>query len=65
MRYRRGGYFGEVSLLTGDPRGATVRASGPVRAAFLDWQAFLELPERTRQAATGTDAFCARRRVPG
>jgi hypothetical protein len=50
MRYRRGGYFGEVSLLTGDPRGATVRASGPVRAAFLDWQAFLELPERTRRA---------------
>ena len=50
MRYRRGGYFGEVALMTERPRGATVRAAGPVRAAFLGQVDFKTLPDRTRAA---------------
>jgi small-conductance mechanosensitive channel/CRP-like cAMP-binding protein len=35
-----GGYFGEMSLLTGEPRTATVRARGDCRVLELDSEAF-------------------------
>lgn len=42
-RISKGGYFGELALLTKKPRAATVYASGTVRVAFLDVSAFERL----------------------
>lgn len=39
-RIERGGYFGEMSLLTGDPRSATVAAIGDVSAMEVDAELF-------------------------
>lgn len=39
-RIERGGYFGEMSLLTGDPRSATVCAVGDVSAMEIDADLF-------------------------
>jgi CRP-like cAMP-binding protein len=39
-RIRRGGYFGEMSLLTGDPRSATVLAAGDVTVVEIDAELF-------------------------
>ncbi len=39
-RIQRGGYFGEMSLLTGDPRTATVLAAGDVSVAEIDADLF-------------------------
>jgi CRP/FNR family cyclic AMP-dependent transcriptional regulator len=44
---RSGDYFGEMSLLDGGPRSATVRASTPVRTLALTSWAFLPLLEKT------------------
>jgi len=38
-----GDFFGEMSLLDGDPRSATVRASGETRLLFLKRDSFFEL----------------------
>jgi small-conductance mechanosensitive channel len=45
-----GGYFGEMSLLTGEPRTATVRALGDVRVLELDADAFRTLGAHDPQA---------------
>ncbi|XP_037498513.1 cAMP-dependent protein kinase type II regulatory subunit isoform X1 [Rhipicephalus sanguineus] len=42
-RISKGGYFGELALLTKKPRAATVYAVGPVKLAFLDVSAFERL----------------------
>jgi small-conductance mechanosensitive channel/CRP-like cAMP-binding protein len=39
-RIQRGGYFGEMSLLTGDPRSATVRAVGDVTVVEIGAELF-------------------------
>ena len=39
-RIGRGGYFGEMSLLTGEPRSATVLASGDVAVVEIDAELF-------------------------
>src|SRR4029079_19504717 len=36
----RGGYFGEMSLLTGEPRSATVLATGDVAVVEIDAELF-------------------------
>lgn len=43
---REGQYFGEMSLLTGEPRSATVSADGPVEVFVLDRQALAPLLEQ-------------------
>src|SRR3990170_1477867 len=43
---RSGDYFGEMSLLDGGPRSATVRASTPLRTLALTSWAFLPLLEK-------------------
>jgi cAMP-dependent protein kinase regulator len=40
---RKGGYFGELALVTHKPRAATAKANGPVKVAFLDVHAFERL----------------------
>jgi CRP-like cAMP-binding protein len=40
---RAGDYFGEMSVLDGGPRSASVRAEGPVRALRWDRSSFLSL----------------------
>jgi cAMP-dependent protein kinase regulator len=42
-RISKGGYFGELALLTSKPRAATVIADGNVKVAFLDVEAFERL----------------------
>ncbi|CAG7836926.1 unnamed protein product [Allacma fusca] len=42
-RASKGGYFGELALLTKKPRAATVYAEGNVKLAFLDVEAFERL----------------------
>lgn len=41
-----GDFFGEMSLLDGDPRSATVRASSDIRLVLLRRQSFLELLQK-------------------
>jgi CRP/FNR family transcriptional regulator, cyclic AMP receptor protein len=48
---RSGDYFGEMSLLDGGPRSATVRASTPVRTLALTSWAFLPLLDKTPSIA--------------
>ncbi len=38
-----GDYFGETALMNNDPRGATVRASGPVTCMTLDQESFTKM----------------------
>ena len=46
----KGGYFGEMSLLTGDPRSATVLAQGDTSVLELDAELFRRLGEDSPQA---------------
>jgi CRP/FNR family cyclic AMP-dependent transcriptional regulator len=48
---RPGDYFGEMSLLDGGPRSATVRASTPVRTLALTSWAFMPLLDKTPSIA--------------
>ena len=48
---RPGDYFGEMSLLDGGPRSATVRTSTPVRTLALTSWAFLPLLEKSPKIA--------------
>lgn len=40
---QKGGYLGELALITNNPRAASAYADGPVRLAFLDREAFERL----------------------
>lgn len=48
-----GEFLGEISLLDGRPRTATVTATGPVKALVIRRREFLELMERYREVRLG------------
>jgi small-conductance mechanosensitive channel len=58
-----GGYFGEMSLLTGEPRTATVAARGEVTVLELDADVFRQLGEINPQAVEQIGLAAATRRV--
>lgn len=58
-----GEFFGEMSLLTGAPRSATVVAVSPVECWRLDRGAFQELLERTPELAETVAAVLAERQT--
>jgi CRP-like cAMP-binding protein/di/tricarboxylate transporter len=55
--------FGEVALLTGEPRSATVRAVGPAEALRLDRAKFVELLRREPTIGLAISATLSRRLV--
>jgi CRP-like cAMP-binding protein len=58
-----GDFFGEMSLMTGEPRSATVVALSPVRCYRLDKAAFQEILRRRPSLADPVAEILARRRV--
>jgi len=52
-RLRPGEFFGEMSLLDGEPRSATVKAETDLRVLVISrvhfWQLLREVPELTQQ----------------
>jgi CRP-like cAMP-binding protein len=58
-----GGYFGEMSLLTGDRRTATVIARGDVALLEIDAEVFRELADVSPQAVEQVGVAAAARRV--
>jgi small-conductance mechanosensitive channel/CRP-like cAMP-binding protein len=58
-----GDFFGEMSLMTGEPRSATVVALTPVRCYRLDKAAFQEILRRRPSLADPVAEILARRRV--
>lgn len=56
-----GEYFGEQSILTSEPRSATVRAKGPAEALRLPQSEFLELVQRRPTIATAIIGTLSRR----
>lgn len=56
-----GGWFGELSLLTGDPRSARVKAITPVTTLFVDRDQFRLFLERHPHAALDVLAVIGRR----
>ena len=59
----RGGYFGEMSLLTGDPRTATVLAVGDTLVLEIDAEVFRTLGAVTPQAIEQVAVAAATRRA--
>ena len=59
----RGGFFGEMSLLTGDPRTASVIAKGDVRALEIDADVFRQLGDVSPHTVEQIGAAAAARRV--
>ena len=59
-----GGYFGEMSLLTGEPRSATVRALGDVTVLELDADVFRTLGAHDPEAIEKV-GLAAMERRPG
>jgi small-conductance mechanosensitive channel/CRP-like cAMP-binding protein len=59
----RGGYFGEMSLLTGDPRTATVVADGDVRLLEIDADAFRYLGDVSPHTVEQVGVAAATRRA--
>ena len=59
----RGGYFGEVSLLTGEPRTATVLARGETVVLEIDAELFRRLGSTSPQAVEQVGMAAATRRV--
>jgi len=59
----RGGYFGEMSLLTGDPRTATVLARGDSVVLEIDADVFRNLAAVSPQAVEQVGVAAAARRV--
>jgi CRP-like cAMP-binding protein len=58
----RGGYFGEMSLLTGEPRSASVIAKGDVSVLEIDAQIFRDLADVSPQAVEQVGVAAATRR---
>jgi small-conductance mechanosensitive channel len=61
-RIERGGYFGEMSLLTGDPRSASVVARGDVGVLEIDAEVFRQLAEASPHAVEQVGIAAATRR---
>jgi CRP-like cAMP-binding protein len=59
----KGGYFGEMSLLTGDPRTATVVARGDAAVLELDAELFRSLGAVDPQAVEQIGVLAAARRA--
>ena len=59
----RGGYFGEMSLLTGEPRTASVIAKGDVSVLEIDAQIFRDLADVSPQAVEQVGVAAATRRA--
>jgi small-conductance mechanosensitive channel len=59
----RGGYFGEMSLLTGDPRTATVMAEGDVRVLEIDADVFRQLGDVSPHTVEQVGVAAATRRA--
>ncbi len=59
----RGGYFGEMSLLTGQPRTASVIASGDVTLLEIDAAVFRQLAEASPRAVEQVGVAAATRRA--
>lgn len=57
------GYFGEMSLLTGEPRAATVLASGDTRVLEITAEVFRQLAEASPQTVEQIGTAAATRRV--
>jgi small-conductance mechanosensitive channel len=62
-RITKGGYFGEMSLLTGDPRTATVVARGDVTVLEIDADQFRALAEQSPQAVEQVGVAAVTRRA--
>ncbi|HKP86608.1 MAG TPA: mechanosensitive ion channel family protein [Blastocatellia bacterium] len=60
---RGGDYFGEMSLMTGEPRSATVIATTDVKCYRLDQQAFKDILRHRPELAEDISCTLARRRV--
>lgn len=60
---KQGGYFGEMSLLTGDPRTASVVACGDVRVLELDVEVFRRMSEASPQIIEQIGVAAATRRA--
>jgi small-conductance mechanosensitive channel/CRP-like cAMP-binding protein len=61
-RLRPGDYFGEMAVLTGEPRSASVVALGDVTLVTMDREAFAELFAREPKAAHALAEVLAQRR---
>jgi small-conductance mechanosensitive channel/CRP-like cAMP-binding protein len=59
----QGGYFGEMSLLTGQPRTASVVASGDVRLLEIDASVFRQLADASANAVEQVGIAAATRRA--
>ena len=59
----QGGYFGEMSLLTGDPRTATVVAEGDVRVLEIDAELFRQLGQVSPRTVEQVGVAAATRRA--
>ena len=59
----QGGYFGEMSLLTGDPRTATVVAQGDVVALEIGAEVFRQLADLNPRAVEQVGVAAAARRA--
>lgn len=62
-RLGHGSFFGEMSLMTGEPRGATVTALTDVECYRLDKAAFQEIIQRRPELASDLAAILAERRL--
>ena len=62
-RMEGGSFFGEMSLLTGEPRSATVVALSDVECYRLDRQAFQDIVQRRPEIAEPIAAILAERRI--
>jgi small-conductance mechanosensitive channel/CRP-like cAMP-binding protein len=60
---QKGGYFGEMSLLTGDPRSASVVARGDVVVLEIDAAVFRQLADEAPQAVEQVGVAAATRRA--
>ena len=58
-----GGYFGEMSLLTGEPRTASVAARGDVRVLEIDAEVFRQLGEASPHTVEQVGVAAATRRA--
>lgn len=56
-----GDFFGEIGLLTGGERGATVRATSPVELLILDREGFKTLVEGSQATKEHVTALMASR----